>query len=234
MSFICGMIWHKSLKYSILVIKILNRTHLLNIPFDDGKVCYLILESNEKQNLCLHLHEATSYLIQAGKIPLLCTQIEFYELVGNLTKQAYLMGTSKAIDLIDWINLIHKISARFLQQVGQTNPPAKNFFLQYPRHILDFLQTNLRLRRCGARPLASCLHLCICDHETITISNEPFFFLCEIKHKGFCHTRLHLGFSANLRIQQVPACKMEPQSGRIMWRTPPNHPTTHPPTNRLT
>ena len=96
MSFICGMSQQKSLKYSILVIKILNRTHLLNIPFDDGKVCYLILESNEKQNLCLHLHEATSYLIQAGKIPLLCAQIEFYELVGNLTKQAYLIGTSKA------------------------------------------------------------------------------------------------------------------------------------------
>ena len=41
------------------------------------------------------------------------------------------------------------------------------------------------------------------------------------------HTRLHLGFSAKLRILQVPACKMEPQSGNISWK---NHPaTTHPP-----
>ena len=30
-----------------------------------------------------------------------------------------------------------------------------------------------------------------------------------------CHTRLHLGFSAKLRIWQVPACKMEPRSGII-------------------
>ena len=31
----------------------------------------------------------------------------------------------------------------------------------------------------------------------------------------YCHTRLHLGFSAKLRIWQVPACKMEPQSDII-------------------
>ena len=30
----------------------------------------------------------------------------------------------------------------------------------------------------------------------------------------FCHTRLHLGFSAELKIWQVPTCKMEPQ---IQW-----------------
>ena len=30
---------------------------------------------------------------------------------------------------------------------------------------------------------------------------------------GNCHTRLHLGYSAKLRIEQVPACKMEPRSG---------------------
>ena len=41
----------------------------------------------------------------------------------------------------------------------------------------------------------------------------------------YCHTRLHLGFSAKLRIWQVPACKMEPRSGIISWK---NHPPTQP------
>ena len=41
---------------------------------------------------------------------------------------------------------------------------------------------------------------------------------------AYCHTRLHLGFSAMLRIWQVPACKMEQQSGNISWKNhPPNH-----------
>ena len=35
--------------------------------------------------------------------------------------------------------------------------------------------------------------------------------------RGYCHTRLHLGFSAKLRIEQVPASKMEPQSGIIIF-----------------
>ena len=39
-----------------------------------------------------------------------------------------------------------------------------------------------------------------------------------------CHTRLHLGFSANLRIWQVSACKMEPWSGIISCKNPPTHP----------
>ena len=38
-----------------------------------------------------------------------------------------------------------------------------------------------------------------------------------------CHTRLHLGFSAKLRIWQVSACKMESRSGNISWK---NHPPT--------
>ena len=33
----------------------------------------------------------------------------------------------------------------------------------------------------------------------------------------YCHTRLHLGFSAKLRIWQVSACKMEPQSGFMIY-----------------
>ena len=32
----------------------------------------------------------------------------------------------------------------------------------------------------------------------------------------YCHTRLHLGFSAKLRIWQISACKMEPRSGIIL------------------
>ena len=32
----------------------------------------------------------------------------------------------------------------------------------------------------------------------------------------YCHTRLHLGFPAMLKIWQVPACKMEPQRGIII------------------
>ena len=31
----------------------------------------------------------------------------------------------------------------------------------------------------------------------------------------YCHTWLHLGFSAKLRIWQVRACKMKPRSGSI-------------------
>ena len=37
--------------------------------------------------------------------------------------------------------------------------------------------------------------------------------------------------SAKLKIWQVSACKMEPQRGWIMWRTPATHPPTH---HRLT
>ena len=37
---------------------------------------------------------------------------------------------------------------------------------------------------------------------------------------------LHLGFSAKLKILQVPACKMEPRSGYIMRWGPPTQPPT--------
>ena len=51
------------------------------------------------------------------------------------------------------------------------------------------------------------LTFCIC-----LISQEP-----RNRHlKRFCHTQLHLGFSAKLRIWQVPTCKMEPRSGIII------------------
>ena len=38
-----------------------------------------------------------------------------------------------------------------------------------------------------------------------------------------CHTRLHLGFSAKLRILEVPVCKMEPRSGIIFCKNRPTH-----------
>ena len=44
----------------------------------------------------------------------------------------------------------------------------------------------------------------------------------------FCHTRLHLGFSAKLRIWQVPACKMEPRSGIIFCKNPTRPDSTRP------
>ena len=34
----------------------------------------------------------------------------------------------------------------------------------------------------------------------------------------YCHTRLHLGFSAKLKIWQASACKMEPRSGIIFCK----------------
>ena len=45
-----------------------------------------------------------------------------------------------------------------------------------------------------------------------------------------CHTLLHLGFSAKLKIQQVLTCKMEPQSGIIFClNRPAGRPATRPP-----
>ena len=53
----------------------------------------------------------------------------------------------------------------------------------------------------------------------------------------FCHTRLHLEFSAKLRIWQVPTCKMEPRSGIIIWQNlllpAPEPARTDPPTAKL-
>ena len=48
----------------------------------------------------------------------------------------------------------------------------------------------------------------------------------ELDFSVFATLGLHLGFSAKLKIWQVPACKMEPRSGYIMQLGP----TTHPPT----
>ena len=50
----------------------------------------------------------------------------------------------------------------------------------------------------------------------------------------YCHTRLHLGLSAYLRIWQVSACKMEPQSGTIITLEPASHPASQPPSQPCT
>ena len=75
--------------------------------------------------------------------------------------------------------------------------------------------------------------------ETKHILNQNFqnqnfcgptiFYLIFFKNI-FCHTRLHLGFSAKLRIWQVPTCKMEPRSGNIFCknRPDPTRPTDRP------
>ena len=55
------------------------------------------------------------------------------------------------------------------------------------------------------------------DHSIIQIK-----LLCS--WSIFATLGLHLGFSAKLRIWQVPTCKMEPRSGYIMQLEPPTHP----------
>ena len=50
--------------------------------------------------------------------------------------------------------------------------------------------------------------------------------MCTATMMEYCHTRLHLGFSAKLGIWQVPTCKMEPRSGYIFCQ---NRPATRPP-----
>ena len=96
------------------------------------------------------------------------------------------------------------------------------------------------------RPELTRLYLCLLEPEDLLLS----FQNCSLETGGgvefsirvggylmtqFCHTRLHLGFSAGagLKIFQVPTWKMEPQRGCIMQRTPSTNPSTHPP-NRLT
>ena len=53
----------------------------------------------------------------------------------------------------------------------------------------------------------------------------------------YCHTRLHLGFSAKLRIWQVTTCKLEPRSGIIIWQNfllpAPEPARSDPPTAKL-
>ena len=62
--------------------------------------------------------------------------------------------------------------------------------------------------------------------------NRFLFYLCYsiCQDKSvlvFATLGLHIGFSAKLKIRQVPACKMEPRSGYIMQLEPPTHQSPH-------
>ena len=57
-----------------------------------------------------------------------------------------------------------------------------------------------------------------------------------IEYSYCCHTRLHLGFSAKLRILQVSACNIERRYDLTLTITPshrPTHQPNHPPTAKL-
>ena len=43
----------------------------------------------------------------------------------------------------------------------------------------------------------------------------------------YCHTLLHLGFLAKLKVWQIPACKMELQPGIILLKPPTLPPAAH-------
>ena len=100
--------------------------------------------------------------------------------------------------------------------------------------------SNFTIQQCTTSPKTCYRHTYIHRHTHIHRDKAthrarlPSLKMKAVTISQFCHTRLHLRFSTKLKIWQVPACKMEPQSGKIMWRTPPTHPATHPPTNGLT
>ena len=54
-------------------------------------------------------------------------------------------------------------------------------------------------------------------HLLLIAGKKNVTLLCS---RIFCHTRLHLGFSAKLKIWHVPACKVEPQNGIIFCLKP--------------
>ena len=64
--------------------------------------------------------------------------------------------------------------------------------------------------------------------QVFYIINEICFGLIWIDFTSripFCSTWLLLGFSAKLRIWQVPTCNMEPRSGNIFYKNLSNWPT---------
>ena len=62
---------------------------------------------------------------------------------------------------------------------------------------------------------------------------EYLKYIRYLNYEGYCHTRLHLGFSAKLRIEQESSCKMEPRSGIIFGQDPTRPDTTLPDPTRL-
>ena len=66
-----------------------------------------------------------------------------------------------------------------------------------------------------------------CLKNVIRVSRKHL--ICVLKTStGYCRTRLHLGYSAKLKIWQVPVCKMEPRSAYKMHLGPPTHPPPLP------
>ena len=73
------------------------------------------------------------------------------------------------------------------------------------------------------------MQICTKSPEEHVIRDGNCLIAKLIKGWNFCRTQLHYGFSAKLKIWEVPACKMEPQSGVILWLGPSApHPSTHP------
>ena len=71
-------------------------------------------------------------------------------------------------------------------------------------------------------------------NKSMNLHNVVFFTIAErlILFSYFCHSRLHLGFSAKVSIWQVSACKMELRIGLIFWRNQHIGCATDPPTHR--
>ena len=65
-------------------------------------------------------------------------------------------------------------------------------------------------------------------HQSVQILEKTPPTRKATQSKFYCRIRLHLEFSAKLRIWQVPACKMEPRSGNIFCKNRPTRPTDRP------
>ena len=100
------------------------------------------------------------------------------------------------------------------------------FFLActYPRKLRFCLQPNVTNLRClihlSGPHLSSFLNFVRCPPLVYTsgmCSAPPLFLEFSAVSPPYCNTWLHLEFSAKLKIWQVPACKMEPRSGIILF-----------------
>ena len=92
---------------------------------------------------------------------------------------------------------------------------------QYPSHFSKYLENSVPpLSDTNTDTRGKCCYL-VSVLVQIQVINIAIIFGISVIY--CCHTRLHLGFSANLRIWQAPACKMGPQSGVILWLGPPPH-----------
>jgi len=83
-----------------------------------------------------------------------------------------------------------------------------------------------------SQPIMSVLTYYVCPHLLCLsppIMPVPTYILTPtcMTVPTYCHTQLHLGFLAKLRICQASACKMEPRSGIISCKNPTYQPTRH-------